>query len=71
MKSQITKLIDKYISRKEDAETQIDEDRISLAEMDTENTKWLTEDIFSLETQVSIYECIIKDLKELENEISR
>lgn len=71
MKSQITKLIDKYISRKEDAETQIDEDRISLAEMDTPNTKWLTEDIFSLETQVSIYECIIKDLKELENEISR
>jgi len=71
MKSQITKLIDKYISRKEDAETQIDEDRISLAEMDNENTKWLTEDIFSLETQVSIYECIIKDLKELENEISR
>jgi hypothetical protein len=71
MKTKLNKLIDKYISRKEDAETQIDEDRISLAEMDTENTKWLTEDIFSLETQVSIYECIIKDLKELENEISR
>ena len=71
MKTKLNKLIDKYISRKEDAETQIDEDRISLAEMDAENTKWLTEDIFSLETQVSIYECIIKDLKELENEISR
>lgn len=71
MKTKLNKLIDKYISRKEDAETQIDEDRISLAEIDTPNTKWLTEDIFSLETQVSIYECIIKDLKELENEISR
>jgi hypothetical protein len=71
MKTKLNKLIDKYISRKEDAETQIDEDRLSLAEMDTENAKWLTEDIFSLETQVSIYECIIKDLKELENEISR
>ena len=71
MKTKLNKLIDKYISRKEDAETQIDEDRISLAEMNTPNTKWLTEDIFSLETQVSIYECIIKDLKELENEISR
>ena len=67
----IQKLISKYNSRIEDCQNQIEDDKLALDASHDEDASWLTEDIFSLNTQISIYECIIKDLKELENETSR
>ena len=66
MKTQITKLIDKYTSRMEDCQSQMDDDKLALNQAHNEDAQWLTEDIFALNTQISIYECIIKDLKALE-----
>ena len=66
MKTQITKLIDKYTSRMEDCQSQMDDDKLALNKAHNEDAQWLTEDIFALNTQISIYECIIKDLKALE-----
>ena len=69
METQITKLIDKYTSRMEDCQSQMDDDKLALNKSHNEDAQWLTEDIFALNTQISIYECIIKDLKALEKKV--
>jgi hypothetical protein len=53
----------------EDCQSQMDDDKLALNESHNEDAQWLTEDIFALNTQISIYECIIKDLKALEKKV--
>ena len=60
-------LIDKYEEKREELEEIIDEDKtmLQVEESGSRNAQWLADDILSITTQISIYECIIKDLKEL------
>ena len=60
-------LIDKYEENREELEEIIGEDKtmLQIAESGSKNAQWLADDILSTTTQISIYECIIKDLKEL------
>ena len=57
----------------EDTLTLFDEDVLSLKIKDNtqERMDWLHNDIQSLNAQIGCYECIIKDIKELINEVSR
>jgi hypothetical protein len=63
----IQNLIDKYEEKREELEEIIGEDKtmLQVAESGSKNAQWLADDILSTTTQISIYECIIKDLKEL------
>jgi polyhydroxyalkanoate synthesis regulator phasin len=68
----IDDLLEKYKTRKEECEEKFDEDVISLKQTtDANRKKYLTEDMMCLNSQIGTYECIIKDLKEYLDEVSR
>lgn len=73
MKKRIEILLDKYQERYNECEERFDEDVLSLKIKDntSERIEWLNRDMTCLNAQLGTYECIIKDLKELLNEISR
>ena len=60
----LKKLLEKYQQRNEECLERYNED-ISSLKQGKGNTNYLTDDINSLNTQMSVYECIIKDLKGL------
>lgn len=66
MKKTIDTLLNKYTERMNDCQMQLDDDMLTLkSNPSTAKEEWLNDDIFAMNTQISIYECIIKDLKEL------
>ena len=66
MKKQLEAVLDKYTERKIDCEEHFDEDVLSLKSTDDANRiNWLNQDIQCLNVQIGVYECIIKDIKEL------
>lgn len=67
MQKQLENMLEKYELRKEECEEQFNDDTTELIENynTDERIAWLNEDMRLLNIQISIYECIIKDLKEI------
>lgn len=66
-------LLEKYEMRKEECEEQFDDDlkELKLKNNSVERISWLNEDMRLVNVQIGAYECIIKDLKEWQNETCR
>ena len=66
-------LLEKYEMRKEECEEQFDDDlkELKLKNNSVERISWLNDDIRLVNAQIGVYECIIKDLKEWQNETCR
>lgn len=72
MKTKLEELLDKYEQRVIECDEQFAEDVASLKTCsDNSRVEWLNNDIRSLNTQLGVYECIIKDIEELIDEVSR
>lgn len=67
MKKKLNALLEKYQERNSECEERFDEDVLSLKINDNteQQIEWLNADIQSLNIQLGIYECILKDIKEL------
>lgn len=67
MKQKLNVLLEKYQERNTECEERFDEDVLSLKVNDNteQQIEWLNADIQSLNIQLGIYECILKDIKEL------
>ena len=67
MKQKLNALLEKYQERNTECEERFDEDILSLKVNDNteQQIEWLNADIQSLNIQLGIYECILKDIKEL------
>lgn len=67
MKQKLNALLEKYQERNTECEERFDEDVLSLKINDNteQQIEWLNADIQSLNIQLGIYECILKDIKEL------
>ena len=67
MKKKLNALLEKYQERNSECEERFDEDVLSLKINDNteQQIEWLNADIQSLNIQLGIYECIIRDIKEL------
>ena len=67
MKKKLNALLEKYQERNAECEERFDEDVLSLKINDNteQQIEWLNADIQSLNIQLGIYECILKDIKEL------
>ncbi len=67
MKQKLNALLEKYQERNTECEERFDEDVLSLKVNDNteQQIEWLNADIQSLNIQLGIYECILKDIKEL------
>lgn len=67
MKKKLNALLEKYQERNTECEERFDEDVLSLKINDNteQQIEWLNADIQSLNIQLGIYECILKDIKEL------
>ena len=67
MKHKLNALLEKYQERNTECEERFDEDVLSLKVNDNteQQIEWLNADIQSLNIQLGIYECILKDIKEL------
>ena len=67
MKQKLNALLEKYQERNTECEQRFDEDVLSLKINDNteQQIEWLNADIQSLNIQLGIYECILKDIKEL------
>lgn len=63
----------KYNNRYEECQSNWDKAYAELAnnQCTASRKQWLTDEIQSLNAQISAYECIVKDLKEILNETSR
>lgn len=72
MKTKLEELLDKYEQRVIECNEQFDEDVASLKTcLNNNRVEWLHDDMRSLNAQLGVYECIIKDIKELIDEVSR
>jgi hypothetical protein len=60
-------MLEKYEMRKQECEECFDEDVKELKVKDNSHDRidWLHDDMKCLNAQIGVYECIIKDLKEL------
>ena len=67
MKQKLNALLEKYQERNTECEERFDEDILSLKINDNteQQIEWLNADIQSLNIQLGIYECILRDIKEL------
>ncbi len=67
MKQKLNELLNKYQERNAECEERFDEDVLSLKINDNteQQIEWLNADIQSLNIQLGIYECILRDIKEL------
>ena len=67
MKLKLNALLEKYQERNIECEERFDEDVLSLKINDNteQQIEWLNADIQSLNIQLGIYECILRDIKEL------
>lgn len=67
MKQKLNALLEKYQKRNTECEERFDEDVLSLKINDNteQQVEWLNADIQSLNIQLGIYECILRDIKEL------
>ena len=67
MKQKLNALLEKYPERNTECEERFDEDVLSLKINDNteQQIEWLNADIQSLNIQLGIYECILRDIKEL------
>jgi hypothetical protein len=67
MKQKLNALLEKYQERNTECEERFDEDVLSLKINDNteQQIEWLNADIQSLNIQLGIYECILRDIKEL------
>ena len=67
MKQKLNALLEKYQERNSECEERFDEDVLSLKLNDNtdKQIEWLNADIQSLNIQLGIYECILRDIKEL------
>lgn len=67
MKKKLNALLEKYQERNSECEERFDEDVLSLKINDNteQQIEWLNADIQSLNIQLGIYECILRDIKEL------
>lgn len=67
MKQKLNALLEKYQERNTECEERFDEDVLSLKINDNteQQVEWLNADIQSLNIQLGIYECILRDIKEL------
>ena len=67
MKQKLNALLEKYQERNSECEERFDEDVLSLKINDNteQQIEWLNADIQSLNIQLGIYECILRDIKEL------
>ena len=67
MKHKLIELLNKYQERNAECEERFDEDVLSLKINDNteQQIEWLNADIQSLNIQLGIYECILRDIKEL------
>ena len=67
MKQKLNALLEKYQERNAECEERFDEDILSLKINDNteQQIEWLNADIQSLNIQLGIYECILRDIKEL------
>lgn len=67
MKQKLNALLKKYQERNTECEERFDEDVLSLKINDNteQQIEWLNADIQSLNIQLGIYECILRDIKEL------
>lgn len=67
MKQKLNALLEKYQERSTECEQRFDEDVLSLKINDNteQQIEWLNADIQSLNIQLGIYECILRDIKEL------
>ena len=67
MKKKLNELLEKYQERNSECEKRFDEDVLSLKIDDNteQQIEWLNADIQSLNIQLGIYECILRDIKEL------
>lgn len=67
MKQKLNALLEKYQERNAECEERFDEDVLSLKINDNteQQIEWLNADIQSLNIQLGIYECILRDIKEL------
>lgn len=67
MKQKLNALLEKYQERNTECEQRFDEDVLSLKINDNteQQIEWLNADIQSLNIQLGIYECILRDIKEL------
>lgn len=67
MKQKLNALLEKYQERNSECEERFDEDILSLKINDNteQQIEWLNADIQSLNIQLGIYECILRDIKEL------
>lgn len=73
MKDKLKAILEKYEERIDECNERFDEDVLSLKIKDNaqERIDWLHNDIQSLNAQIGCYECMIKDIKELIDEVSR
>ena len=67
MKQKLNALLEKYQERNTECEERFDEDVLSLKINDNteQQIEWLNADMQSLNIQLGIYECILRDIKEL------
>ena len=67
MKQKLNALLEKYQERNAECEERFDEDILSLKINDNteQQIEWINADIQSLNIQLGIYECILRDIKEL------
>lgn len=67
MKQKLNALLEKYQERNTECEEKFDEDVLLLKINDNteQQIEWLNADIQSLNIQLGIYECILRDIKEL------
>jgi hypothetical protein len=67
MKKRLENILEKYELRKEECEEQFQDDATELSNYhdSSERIIWLNDDMRLLNAQISAYECIIKDLKEI------
>ena len=73
MLNKLNELLEKYEDRIEECNEQFDEDvmEIKTKDISEKRSAWLNNDISCLNAQIGVYECILKDIKELINEVSR
>lgn len=73
IQKKVESLLEKYESRNEECEERFREDSMSLQDnnITQERRDWLNRDLMCVNVEIGTYECIIKDLKELLNEVSR
>lgn len=73
MLNKLNELLEKYEDRIEECNEQFDEDvmEIKTKEISEKRSAWLNNDMSCLNAQIGVYECILKDIKELINEVSR